>query len=163
MAKKAAAVLVMAVLGLSTACAPAAPPPTQTPQSTTTPVVVRATKPEHLTGIWLLTAEIPNQPYSFGGPYYRWDTDGTVWWAEDAAMTKNLFSAKFWFEDGLYHENESPICEGLGIYEIYLEIEGGRAVLLRMRLIEDGPHEAACSRVYRYAVIHGGGSFIRVD
>jgi hypothetical protein len=139
MLNRATAVLVIVVL-LATACAPAAPTPTLTPGPTATPVIVRATKPEHLEGTWLWWDYLHTMPGSTeSGPYYRWDADGTVWWAEDAAITTNLMSAKFWFEDGLYHEDENPLDTGTGVYEVYLRIEGGRATNLRMQIIEDSP------------------------
>jgi len=156
--KKAIAVMVMVVLSLVTACTPAAPTPTLPPEPTATPVWVRATKPEHLTGIWRLFMGDWEPPW-----YYRWDADGTVWWGKDPEITTNVFSAKFWFEDGLYHEDESPDCDGLGIYEIDLEIQGGRAVRLRFNLIEDGPGlGGGCLRPLRYEEWRGN-TFVRVD
>lgn len=155
---KAIAVIVLIVVGLASACAPAAPTPTLTPEPTAAPVIVRATKPEHLTGTWKLYIGQVEPPW-----YYRWDTDGTVWWAKDGEITTDVFSAKFWFEDGLYHEDESPSCDGLGIYEIDLEIQGGRAVRLRFNLIEDGPGMGGvCLRPLRYEEWRGN-VFVRVN
>jgi hypothetical protein len=137
---KAIAVTAIIALHLVTACASTAPTATSTPQPKATPVEVLATKPEHLEGIWLWWDYRHTMPGSSeGGPYYRWDADGTVWWADRAEMTGNPFTAKFWFEDGRYHEDENHNCIGTGVYEVYLRIEGGRAIRLRMQLIEDGP------------------------
>jgi hypothetical protein len=156
MVKKAVAVSTVVVLSLVTACG-ASPTPTRTPEATATPVELRATKPEHLAGVWLLAAiHIPSP--TFGGAYYRWDPDGTVWWAEDAEIATNLMSARFWFEDGLYYEEESPICDGIGVYEVHLGIQGGRAVRLRMTRINDGSPVDDCRRAERY-----GWYFFRVD
>jgi hypothetical protein len=154
--KKAITVVVILVLHFVTACAPAAPTPTPTPQPRATPVEVLATAPEHLAGIWLW--EVGEGSYGWGGPYYRWDADGTVWRAADPEITTNRHSARFWFEDGLYHEDEPGRCPGVGVYEVHLEITGGRAVRLRMELHEEGPRFAGCDRrrIYQYA-------FRRVD
>ena len=141
------AVVVILVLSLVAACAPAAPTPTRTPEPIATPIWLLVSKPAQLEGIWLWTEPIPFDR-SFGGGYYRWDADGTVWWANDADMAANLFSAKFWFEDGLYYEDESPICPGIGVYKLHLAVEGGRAVRLRMQLIEE--RGGWCSRINRY-------------
>lgn len=85
---------------------------------------------------------------SFHHIYYRWDVDGTVWMARDAQMTRNLFSAKFWFEDGLYYEDEGPACNNTLVYEIYLRIEGGRAVGLRMEYVDQfGPSAEGCTPI----------------
>jgi hypothetical protein len=130
----------MAALYLVAACAPAAPTTTRTPEPAATPAEVLATKVEHLGGLWWCRADVGDYQ-TWGGPYYRWDDDGTVWWAEDAGFTTRPFSGTFWFDDGLYHE-ESHLSIGIGVYEIYLEIEGGQAVGLRLVCIEEGapPH-----------------------
>jgi hypothetical protein len=155
MVKKATVVLLMLVLSLVAACAPAAPAPTRTPEPT--PVEVLATKPEHLEGIWQLGGDVGFSP-TWGGRYYRWDADGTVWWAEDPEVTTNLFSAQYWFEDGLYYEGESQVCIRTGSYEAYLEIQEGRAVRLRLQVIDDADVLEDCTRRLRYA-----SSFRRVD
>ena len=153
---KAAAVLAMLALGLMTACAVEPATPTRAPEPTATPAEVLATKPEHLAGIWRLGGNIESK--TFGGRYYRWDPDGTVWWAEDPEMTTTLFSASYWFEDGVYYEGESPVCLRVGSYQVYLAIEGGRAVRLRMQVVEDGFSLDDCPRRMRYAA-----SFVRLD
>jgi hypothetical protein len=158
MVKKATAAFVMLVLSLVAACAPAAPTPTRTPEPAATPAEVLATKAEHLAGIWRLGGEEVWFSPTYGGRYYRWDLDGTVWWAEDPEMTTTLFSASYWFEDGAYHEGESEVCFSAGSYEAYLIIEGGRAVRLRLQVIEDGFSLEGCPRRSRYA-----SSFRRVD
>jgi hypothetical protein len=158
MVKKIAAILVMAVLHLVVACAPAAPTPTRTPKPTPTPAEVRATKAEHLAGIWRLGGGEGNFTPTYGGRYYRWDADGTVWWAHDAEMTTTVFSASYWFEDGLYHEGESAVCLSAGCYEAYLVIEEGRGVRLRLQVINDGFAIDGCPRRSRYAA-----PFRRVD
>jgi hypothetical protein len=153
--KKTTTFVVIVVLHLVAACAPGAPTPTRTPEPTATLAELRATSAEHIAGIWLWSGEVV-PPASWGGAYYRWDADGTVWWADDAEMTTNLFSAKFWFEDGLYYEDENPMSEGLGIYEVYLRIQGGRAVILRMKRISDDVDDLRL-RAMRY----GDGHFFR--
>jgi hypothetical protein len=156
--KRAVAIVVMVVvLTVAAACAPSAPAATRTPQPTPTPVEVLATKPEHLAGIWRLGGG-GAESLTYGGRYYRWAPDGTVWWAEDAEMTTNLFSARFWFEDGVYYEGRSQVCYRTGSYEVYLEIEGGRAVRLRLQVIDDGFAIEDCTRRSRYA-----SPFLRVD
>ena len=156
MARRPTAALVMLVLTLGTACAPVAPTPTQGPQPTAASAEVQATKPEHMAGVWRLGGDADSQTY--GGRYYRWDADGTVWWAEDREMTTNLFSASYWFEDGVYYEGQSQVCYRTGLYEVYLEIEGGRAVRLRLQVIDDGYAIDDCTRRSRYA-----SSLLRVD
>jgi hypothetical protein len=155
--RKATVVVMMTALSLATACGPAAPTPTRAPEPTATPAEVRATKPEHLAGIWQLGGEVGFSP-TWGGRYYRWDPDGTVWWAEDPEMATNLFSASYWFEDGVYYEGESQVCLRTGSYEAYLEIQDGRAVRLRLRLIDEADVLEDCTRRVRYAA-----SFRRVD
>ena len=155
--KKAAAALAMLALSLVTACTAAPPTPTRAPEPTATPAEVKATKPEHLAGIWQLGGAVGFSP-TWGGRYYRWDPDGTVWWAEDAEMSTNLFSAEYWFEDGIYCEGESQVCIRTGSYEAYLEIEAGRAVRLRLQLVDDADVLEDCTRRLRYA-----SSFRRVE
>lgn len=155
--RTATTVVVVLVLSIATACAPAAPTPTRAPQPRPTPVEVRATQPEHMAGIWRLGGDVGFSP-TWGGRYYRWDPDGTVWWAEDAEMTENLFSAKYWFEDGVYYEEASQVCIRTGSYEAYLQIQEGRAVRLRLQLIDDAPVLDDCMRRFRYTA-----SFLRVD
>jgi hypothetical protein len=132
---KAAAALAVFALSLVTACTAAPATPAPTPVPTAKPAEVKATKPEHLAGIWQLGGNIESK--TFGGRYYRWDPDGTVWWAEDPEMTTNLRSANYCFEDGVYYEGERPACLSTGSYEIYLQITEGRAVRARYTVIED--------------------------
>jgi hypothetical protein len=125
--KKTTAVVVMAVLCLLAACAPAAPTPTRTPEPTATPVDVRATEPEHLVGTWF-----------DGASWFRFEADGTVYGGESLEQLDNpefRFEGRFWFEDGLYHE-ENPICAGIYVYEAWLLIQEGRAVRARMTEID---------------------------
>jgi hypothetical protein len=127
MVKKAVAVVVMAVLGLATACAPAAPTPTRAPEPTPMPVEVLATKGEHLVGIWF-----------DGASYGRYEADGTITWAESLAnLDTGQFcqGGRFWFEDGIYYE-ESFYWKGAFGCEPYLRIEEGRAVRLRLHVVE---------------------------
>lgn len=148
--KKAAAALAVFALSLVTACTAAPATPTQSPEPTATLVEVKATKPEHLVGIWRLGGNVGIGP-TYGGRYYRWGPDGTVWWAEDPEMTTNLRSANYWFEEGVYYEGESPACLSTGSYEVYLQIEAGRAVRLRLHVVEDGSAIDGCMRRSRYA------------
>jgi hypothetical protein len=130
MVKGSTAVFVIAVLSLVTACAPAAPTPTRTPQPTGTPVEVLATKAEHLEGIWL-DAEAQQ--------YQQWDLDGTISGARSVEDLdkESSFVGRFWFEEGIYHEDSPVWCVGIGAYKVYLRIEAGRAVGLRTELVED--------------------------
>jgi hypothetical protein len=73
-------------------------------------------------------------------------------------MATNLFSARYWFEDGVYYEGPSQLCVRTGLYEAYLEIEKGRAMRLRLQLIDDADVLEDCTRRLRYA-----SSFRRVD
>ena len=117
--KNAAATLLMMVFSLVAACAPAAPTPT--------PVEVIATKPEDLAGIWF-----------DGASYHRFEVDGTIKMVEsieDLDDPNYRLLGKFWFEDGIYHE-QNAFCLGVYVYEIYLRIEEGRAVRIRMTVIE---------------------------
>jgi hypothetical protein len=124
--KKAVAITVIVVLQLVAACAPAAPTPTRTPEPTATPVEVRATKPEHLAGIWF-----------DGASYQRYEADGSLTIAESIENLDSdyIMTGRFWFEDGKYYE-EPPICLGVFAYEAYLRIEEGRAVRIRMTVID---------------------------
>jgi hypothetical protein len=119
---------VMAVLLiLTTACAGAAPTPTRTPESAATPVEVLATKGEHLVGIWF-----------DGASYGRYEADGSITWAESMAnlgIPQYCQGGRFWFEDGTYYE-ESFYYEGAFGCEAYLRIEEGRAVRLRLHVVE---------------------------
>ncbi len=148
--KKATAVVVMAVLSLVAACAPAAPTPTPTPEPAPTPVWILASEPEHLEGIWILY---------FGGVdlYHSWDAEGTVWQSRDPKHDTPNMWRRFWFEEGVYYE-ESPGCPGIGVYEAHLEIRGGRAVRLRMKVIKD-TREMECTHFPAYWNI----PFLRVD
>ena len=127
---KAFTAIVFIVLYLVAACAPAAPTPTPTPEPTPTPVEVLATQPEHLEGIWI-DGEAQQ--------YQRWDADGTIRGGrslEDLDKESSVVGT-YWFEEGMYYE-ESPIwCDGIGVYRVYLRIQAGRAVGLRMELVED--------------------------
>jgi hypothetical protein len=132
--KKAIAVVVMVVLSFATACAAAAPTPSQTPEPTATPAEVRATEAEHLAGIWFIPAGRPGD----SALYFRWEADGT---ARRASTLKGLeqnptIDGRFWFEDGAFYVADDPNCEGVGVYEVYLRIQEGRAVGLRMKVIE---------------------------
>ena len=127
MVKKATAVCAMLVLSLVTACAPS--PPTRTPERAATPVEVLATKPEDLAGIWF-----------DGAWYHRFEADGTIKTVEsidDFDDPNYRLLGSFWFEDGMYYE-QNAFCVGIYAYDIYLAIEKGRAVGLRMTLIEEG-------------------------
>jgi hypothetical protein len=127
MVKKATAVYVMLVLSLVTACGLAAP--TATPEPAATPVEVLATKPEDLAGIWF-----------DGAWYHRFDADGTIKTVEsiDHFDDPNYrLLGVFWFEDGMYYERHA-FCVGNYAYDIYLRMEEGRPVRLRMTLIEEG-------------------------
>jgi hypothetical protein len=125
--KNTAPTLLMLVLSLVAACAPAAPTPTPTPVARPTPVEVRATKPEHLAGIWF-----------DGASYGRYDADGTITIAESIENLDSdyVMTGRFWFEDGIYYE-EPPVCLSLLVYEVYLQIEEGRAVRARLTIIEE--------------------------
>jgi hypothetical protein len=158
MAKWAPVVIVIMVLSLLVACAPPAPTPTLAAQPTATLAEVRVTKAEHLAGIWRLGGGEDLFSPTYGGRYYRWDPDGTVWWAENSDMTGTLFSTRYWFEDGVYYEEESSVCLGNGSYGAYVVIEGGTAARLRLEVIEDGSSVDGCPRGERYMA-----SFRRVD
>ncbi len=121
------AVFVMLVLSLVTACGPTAP--TRTPGPAATPVEVLATKPEDLAGIWF-----------DGAWYHRFEADGaikTVESIDDFDDPNYRLLGFFWFEDGTYYE-QNAFCLGIYAYDIHLEIEKGRAVRLRMTLLEEG-------------------------
>lgn len=124
--KNTAPTLLMLVLSLVAACAPAAPTPTPTPVARPAPVEVRATKPEHLAGIWF-----------DGASYQRYEADGSLTIAESIENLDSdyIMTGRFWFEDGKYYE-EPPICLGVFAYEAYLRIEEGRAVRIRMTVID---------------------------
>jgi hypothetical protein len=153
--RKAIAVIVLIVISFASACAPAAPTPTRTPEPTATPAEVRATKPEHLAGIWFVRGARPGE----SGQYFRWDLDGTAWRAESLpALEENPnFDSRFWFEDGVFYTGDDPNCEGIGVYEVYLRIEEGRAVSLRMLVIEES--DPSCLERRLGAEIE----FVRVD
>jgi hypothetical protein len=134
MMKNTAATLLMTVLSLVAACAPATPTPTRTPEATATPVEVLATKPEHLEGTWLIRYAGPS-----GRLYYmRWDADGTMWCRQDRGQMQEDYEVcgRFWFEDGVYYE-DSDACFVTGSYRAYLTIEGGQAVELRFEEVDD--------------------------
>jgi hypothetical protein len=128
MVKKAAAVVVvLVILSLAVGCGTPAPTRTPTPQPTGTPVEVLATKGEHLVGIWF-----------DGDSYGRYEADGTITWAESMANLNTgqyCQAGRFWFEDGIYYE-ESFYYEGAFGCEPYLRIEEGRAVRLRLHVVE---------------------------
>jgi len=150
--KNTAATLLMLVLGLVTACTPAAPTPTPTPVPTATPVEVTATKPEHLAGIWLSgLGDVTS--------YFRFQADGTLHVAQsleglDDADTR--LEGRFWFEDGLYHE-ENRLCAGTYVYEAFLGIQEGQAVRARMREVDVPGMECIDRRLRRL------WSLVRVD
>ena len=140
MVKRVAAWTVLVALGLVSTCAPAAPTPTATPQPTATPVEVLATMPEHLEGTW----------YD-GASWFRFEANGTVYGGESLEQLDNpdyRFEGKFWFEDGLYHE-ENSICAGIYIYEAALRIEEGRAVSARMTEVDVPDHTCPDRRLRR--------------
>jgi hypothetical protein len=125
--KKTAIPIVMAVLTMAAACTPADPTATPTPKPTATPVEVRATKVEHLVGIW-----------SDGDSYGRHEADGTITWAESIEnldIPHLCAGGRFWFVDGIHYE-ESFYCEGVFGCEAYLRIQDGRAVRLRLHAVE---------------------------
>jgi hypothetical protein len=129
MVTKATAVFVIAVLSLVTACRPAARTATPIPEPTGTPVEVLATKPEDLAGIWF-----------DGAWYHQFEADGTIKTVEsiDEFDDPNYrLLGVFWFEDGTYYE-QNAFCVGIYAYDVYLQIVEGRAVRLRMTLIEEG-------------------------
>jgi hypothetical protein len=126
--RRATVVVAIAMLSVVTACTTAAPTPT--PEPTPTPVEILATKPEHLAGIW------------FDGQaqqYQQWDADGTIKGARDAEDLdqESSFVGTFWFEEGVYYEDSPIWCVEMGAYKVYLRIEAGKAVGLRMELVED--------------------------
>jgi hypothetical protein len=149
MVKKTAAVLAIAFVSFVTACAPAAPTPTQIPEPTATSVEVTATKAEHMVGIWRV-------PRPIGVDYFWWDTDGTVWQADSLSDSVSEVIGEFWFEDGVYYE-KTQYCEVIGVYEVHLEVRGAKAVLLRMKLIEDCG-DPTCVRRQWYRSV-----FVRVE
>ena len=138
MPKKVIAVIVVVVLllvSIVTACSPAAPTPTPTFEPTDALVEVRATKPEHLAGIWFIPAGRPGET----AMYFRWEADGTATRAPSLEQLEENpdIDGRFWFEDGVYYVADDPNCEGVGAYEVYLRIQGGRAVALRTKVIEE--------------------------
>ncbi len=146
--KNTAATLLMLVLSLVTACTPAAPTSTPTPEPTATPVEVTATKPEHLAGIWV-------SQLSDGPAYFRFDADGTVHVGQSLEGLDDADSrleGTFWFEDGLYHE-ENALCAGTYVYEASLQIQEGRAVRARMNEIEVPGMECIDRRLRRLWVL----------
>jgi hypothetical protein len=153
MARKVIAVIVVVVLQLVTACTPAAPTPASQP--TDALVEVRATKPEHLAGIWFIPAGRPGET----AVYFRWEADGTAKRASslDGLEENPDIDGRFWFEDGVYYVDEDPNCEGIGVYEVYLRILGDRAVALRTKVIEES--DPSCPERRLGAQLR----FIRVD
>jgi hypothetical protein len=138
MVKKATAIAVMIVVGLATACTGAAPTPT--PEPTAMPVEVRASRPEHLAGTWF-----------DGASYFRFGADGTVHAAESMESLDNpdyRMEGRFWFEDGMYHE-ENRLCVGIYVYEAFLRIQEGRAVRARMTEIDVPDHTCPDRRLRR--------------
>jgi hypothetical protein len=117
-------VAVVAVLCLVVACAPPAPTPTPTLEPVPLPLWIVATEPEHLKGTWFVEAYMADH-------YFRWDEDGTIWLGDPPNKW-----GRFWFEEGLYYE-ERPDLPGIGVYEAHLQIQEGRAVRLRMEVVED--------------------------
>jgi hypothetical protein len=127
MVKKVATVVLTVALCFVMACAPAAPTSTPTSQPTATPVEIRATKPEHLAGIWFDYAS-----------YQRWGEDGTITVAEsmDTLDSDHVMTGRYWFEDGTFYM-EPPVCLSLLVCNVRLHIEEGRAVRAYIRLIEE--------------------------
>jgi hypothetical protein len=146
MVKSKAATLLDSVLVLSlvVACAPAAPTPTTAPEATATPSEVLATLPEHLEGLW------------FDGQlrhYVRFDSGGTV---RAAAKPEDLdeessYAMTYWFEDGLFYVERRSAWEGVGVYKAYLQIQDGRALVLRWECIKDTELERR--RVYAVPLV----------
>jgi hypothetical protein len=121
MVKNNAAALWMLALMLVAAC--------DRPAPTATPTEILATRPQDLAGVW------------FDGEWYhRFDADGTIRMVasmEDLDDPNYRLLGHFWFEDGTYHERNA-FCLGIYVYEVHLRMDGGRAVGLRMTLIEEG-------------------------
>jgi hypothetical protein len=146
--RRATVLVMMVVLSLAAGCSASAPTRTPTPQPTATPVEVLATEPEHLVGTWF-----------DGASYFRFEADGTVYGAESMDGLDNpdfRFRGRFWFEDGLYHE-ENPICPSIYVYQASLRIQEGRAVRARMTEI-DVPDQTCPDRRLRRL-----WSLVRVD
>jgi hypothetical protein len=141
MVNRAAAVIaVVVVLTAAVACTPSAPTTTPTPEPTATPVEVLATKPEHVAGTWF-----------DGASWFRFGADGTVHGGESLEQLDNpdfRFEGRFWFEDGLYHE-ENSICAGIYIYEASLLIQEGQAVRIRMKEVDVPDHTCPDRRLRR--------------
>jgi hypothetical protein len=152
--KNATATLLMIVLTMVTACAPAAPTPTRPPEPTATPAVVRATKPAHLTGLWLVPWDHPR-----GQLYVRFAGDGTMCEAHSQQELADCSDdcTRFWFEDGVYYEDFGG-CQHIGAYRAYLDIKGGRAVGVAFEMVHDPDSVPACNRQWRMSY-----KFIRVD
>jgi hypothetical protein len=155
MVRRAVGVIVVVVIHFAWACAPAAPTPTRTPEPTATPAEVRATKTEHLAGIWY----IPAARVGESRQYFRFGADGTALRATtlEALANNPQVDGRFWFEDGAYHIGDDPNCEGVGVYAAYLRIREGQAVGLRMVVIEES--DPSCLERRLGAEIR----FVRVD
>ena len=153
--KRVAVVLALAVLSLVTACAPAAPTPTLTPEPTATPVEVLATKPEHLVGIWFNPVCFGREP---SGVHYQFEADGTrrAAYFLDYLHEGSEGTGVFWFEDGVYYE-EDDTCDAVGSYRVYLRIEEGHPIALRFDEIDDSDGSCLLRRVCRRGV------FVRVE
>ena len=151
---KTTAVLVVVVLSLVAACAPAAPTPTRAPEPTATLAEVRATKPEHLAGIWVVPWDNPD-----GQLYVRFEGDGIMCHTYSPQELEECPAdgTRFWFEDGVYYEDFGQ-CLTIGSYRAYLEIQGGQAVGLRFEVIGDTRYVSECNRDYRMTY-----RFARVD
>lgn len=149
MAKKTTAALVVVLLGLVTACGPPAPTPTRAPSPLPSPVWILASEPEHLEGIWFIDMYQRDH-------YFRWDVEGTMWKTSDAKDNTPEILGRFWFEEDAYSEERTGI-PGIGVYEAQLQIQGGRAVRLRMKVIEE-PRDFGDA-----PLPYGPVPFVRVD
>ena len=129
MVRKVVAMSVMVVLSLASACAPVAPMPMPTPEPKPSPVWILASEPGHLEGIWFFR-------YAMADNYFWWGADGTIWKTKEAKENTRDIWGRFWFEEGVYYEERVGV-PGIGSYEAHLEIQEGRAVRLRMKVVED--------------------------
>ena len=127
---------------------------TPTPEPTATPAVVRATKPEHLAGTWLVPWD-----HLYGTLYVRFEGDGTMCEAYSQQESEECSDdwTRFWFEDGVYYEDFGA-CQFVGAYRAYLHIKGGRAVGLAFERIYDPDVAPGCMRQKRMLY-----EFVRVD
>jgi hypothetical protein len=92
------------------------------------------------------------------GPYYRFQADGTIWSAgtREDLRDNPWAEGAFWFDDGTYYE-EGQICEPIGIYRVFLQVQETRAIGLRFEEIDDSDRSCHERRYSRQTV------FARVD